>query len=255
MMIVPAEVVAVAAAAAGAIVLTAGATGSARLARLSPSSTAPRPAARTRAETTPSPSRLRLAAVAVAGVSVTVTLGGAIGVALGATAAVVGYIGLGRLEPRAVRQRRDRVARDLPTAASLLSAAVSAGATPVAATEIVAVAVGGPLGADLARLAASARLGGDFAAGWNRIGAGAPAAPLARVIARSVDSGAPLAAALDRMAADLHAQRRFEVDRRARSVGVRAAAPLGLCFLPAFLLVGVVPVVAGIAAAVVGFAL
>ncbi|MPZ96075.1 MAG: type II secretion system protein, partial [Propionibacteriales bacterium] len=34
-----------------------------------------------------------------------------------------------------------------------------------------------------------------------------------------------------------------------RSVGVRAAAPLGLCFLPAFVLIGIVPAIAGAFAA------
>ncbi len=37
------------------------------------------------------------------------------------------------------------------------------------------------------------------------------------------------------------------VEARARAAGVRSVAPLALCFLPAYLLVGVVPVVAGFA--------
>ena len=32
---------------------------------------------------------------------------------------------------------------------------------------------------------------------------------------------------------------------RARSLGVRTAAPLGLCFMPAFIVLGVVPTVIG----------
>ena len=32
---------------------------------------------------------------------------------------------------------------------------------------------------------------------------------------------------------------------RARAVGVRAALPLGLCLLPSFLLLGIVPLVVG----------
>ena len=36
--------------------------------------------------------------------------------------------------------------------------------------------------------------------------------------------------------------------RRTRQVGVRAAVPLGLCLLPSFLLLGIVPVVAGLVA-------
>ena len=39
---------------------------------------------------------------------------------------------------------------------------------------------------------------------------------------------------------------RAEVEDAARRVGVRAALPLGLCLLPAFLLIGIVPVVAGL---------
>jgi len=37
------------------------------------------------------------------------------------------------------------------------------------------------------------------------------------------------------------------LEARARAAGVRSVAPLALCFLPAYLLVGVVPVVAGFA--------
>ena len=110
----------------------------------------------------------------------------------------------------------------------------------------------GPLGVELRRIAALTRLGGDFVDARAGIVGDPGAARLVRVIARALDTGAPLAAALDRLAADLHAERRFEVDQRARSVGVRAAAPLGLCFLPGFLLIGIVPVIAGVARTVLG---
>ena len=39
----------------------------------------------------------------------------------------------------------------------------------------------------------------------------------------------------------------FAAEQAARRVGVLAVAPLGLCFLPAFVLLGVVPVVIGLA--------
>jgi hypothetical protein len=45
-------------------------------------------------------------------------------------------------------------------------------------------------------------------------------------------------------AADLRAGSRARVEARARAVGVRAALPLGVCLLPAFVLLGVVPLVA-----------
>jgi hypothetical protein len=53
-------------------------------------------------------------------------------------------------------------------------------------------------------------------------------------------------AAVEALASELAAQSRARTDALARSVEVRAAAPLGACFLPAFLLLGVVPMVAGV---------
>jgi Flp pilus assembly protein TadB len=187
-----------------------------------------------------------LAAAAVASGAVMV-VGGLTGVVLGLVLGPLTYRLLRRLEPRAVVEERERMARDLPVAAHLLASALAAGASPVAAIDLVGGALGGPVAPQLRRIAAHARLGGDLASTWRSIPASNGLAPIARTVARALDTGAPLAVALDRLADDLRARQRFEVDRRARSVGVRAAAPLGICFLPAFLLIGVVPVVIGIA--------
>ena len=254
-----ATLVAVIAATAAVLVLTAGDAASGRLVRLRRDRDA-RTSGTARAVPGPGPpgvraARSRWGAAGLAGLGVMLVVGGFTGVVLGVVAAVSGAIALGRLEPRAVRDRRERIARDLPVAAELMAGAVAAGATPVAAVEVVASAIAGPLASDLRRVAALSRLGGDAAAAWRGPGADAGLAPLARTVSRAVDTGAPLADALHRLASDLHAERRSAIDRRARAVGVRAAAPLGLCFLPAFLLVGVVPVVAGIATEVLGVVL
>jgi hypothetical protein len=71
-------------------------------------------------------------------------------------------------------------------------------------------------------------------------------------MARAVETGASVSDALRRLAEDLQAVSRSEAEARARTVGVRAAAPLGLCLLPAFVLVGVVPLVAGTVASLLG---
>ncbi len=75
----------------------------------------------------------------------------------------------------------------------------------------------------------------------------AATAPLARAARRTARSGSALAGA----AADLAARARAEVaesaQERAQRAGVLITLPLGLCFLPAFLLLGVVPVVIGLA--------
>jgi pilus assembly protein TadC len=41
--------------------------------------------------------------------------------------------------------------------------------------------------------------------------------------------------------------RRWQAEAAARKAGVLAVAPLVLCFLPAFILIGVVPVIVGVA--------
>ncbi|MDP9399182.1 MAG: type II secretion protein F, partial [Actinomycetota bacterium] len=49
------------------------------------------------------------------------------------------------------------------------------------------------------------------------------------------------------LATEQRAARRWTAEAAARRVAVCAVAPLGACFLPAFLLLGVVPVVVGAA--------
>ncbi|MYW04674.1 type II secretion protein F, partial [Streptomyces sp. SID3343] len=58
--------------------------------------------------------------------------------------------------------------------------------------------------------------------------------------------GAPAAQAVARAADEQRAAQRRTATAAARRVGVRATVPLGLCFLPAFLLIGVVPIVIGL---------
>ena len=61
--------------------------------------------------------------------------------------------------------------------------------------------------------------------------------------------GAAQVRTVERLADELAASARADVEDRARAVGVKAAVPLGLCLLPAFVLLGVVPLVAGMLAA------
>jgi hypothetical protein len=66
-------------------------------------------------------------------------------------------------------------------------------------------------------------------------------------VSRASATGAPLAAAMRELAADERERARWAATEQARVAGVRAVGPLAACFLPAFVLVGVVPVVAGVA--------
>jgi pilus assembly protein TadC len=67
-----------------------------------------------------------------------------------------------------------------------------------------------------------------------------------------MDSGAPLADMVAAVADDQRRRRRWSAEAAARRAGVQAVGPLVLCFLPAFVLLGVVPVVLSIAAEVLG---
>ncbi|MEU3691092.1 type II secretion system F family protein [Streptomyces narbonensis] len=144
-------------------------------------------------------------------------------------------------------EESEMAARHLPLAADLLAACASAGAGPGEAAEAVGRSLGGPLGERLARTAAELRLGGEPAEVWRRFGAIPGAEGLARCMERAGSSGAPAAEAVARHAAGLRAARARTAAARARRAQVLISAPVGLCFLPAFLAVGVAPVVIGLA--------
>ena len=176
------------------------------------------------------------------------------GPVLGLGVALAGPRLLARLEPRAVREERERLARDLPLLLELLSACLAGGAPLSAAAEAVGAAVGGPAGARLTSVAGALAVGTPPAQAWQSLAGADPAqraadplAPAARALARASDGGAPVAAAVSRLASEVRAERRGAAEQAARRVGVLAVAPLGLCFLPAFVLLGVVPVVVGLA--------
>ncbi|MEU6259248.1 type II secretion system F family protein [Streptomyces sp. NPDC047043] len=143
-------------------------------------------------------------------------------------------------------------ARQLPLAADLLAACVAAGAGPVVAAQAVGEGLGGPVGDALARGAAEVRLGGEPAEAWRRLAALPGAGALARLLERAGMSGLPAAGPAERLAADARADWARTATARARRAAVMVTAPVGLCFLPAFIAVGVLPVVIGLAGGVLG---
>lgn len=175
-------------------------------------------------------------------------VGGTAGAVAGLVAAVVVHVVAARAEPRDVRREREAVRRDLPALVLLLATALRSGAATGAAARQVSSALQGPAAARLAGAADRLALGVDPVKVWSELAADPGLAPLGRALARAERSGAPVAAVVERLADDLAATGRAEVEQRARSVGVRAAVPLGLCLLPAFLLLGIVPLVASLLA-------
>lgn len=189
----------------------------------------------------------RWAAAGLAGLAVALLMGGVTGWLGGAVLVLVLVRWIGGLDPLAERRRRARAAEDLPVVADLLAACLLAGASVDDALAAVARVVGGPLGGELSDSLAVLRLGADPSRVWTQVAGGSLLAPLGRALARAAQTGAPLAAAAARLAEEQRAVRRTRATETARAVGVRAAAPLGLCFLPGFLLLAVVPAVIGLA--------
>jgi Flp pilus assembly protein TadB len=187
--------------------------------------------------------RTRLLLSAGAGLGTAALAGAWWGIPLGSAVGFGAYRLLGRREP--ARQRRERLdaAADLPLGTDLLAAALRAGAPVERAAAEVADTLEGPLGERLARTARSLKLGAEPAEAWAHLADVDGAARLVAAAVRSSSSGGALAGALGRLSDDLRAARSVAAEARAQRANVLIVLPLGLCFLPAFLLAGLVPVV------------
>lgn len=193
--------------------------------------------------------RRRWLLAGAAGLAVGLLLGGVLGVA-----AAVGVLMAGerllRNRDGDLRPVRAALLRDLPAACDLLGVCLAAGLPVAGALTAVGTATGPPLGAHLIDVAALHRLGAGPRQAW----AGVPSelAGLGRVLVRAGESGASVAPALRALAGDARAAARAETEAGVRRAGVWILAPLGLCFLPAFVCLGVAPLVLGIAGDVFG---
>ncbi len=133
---------------------------------------------------------------------------------------------------------------------ALLDAAISAGAPVPRALQAVGTAVGGPVGDTLATVGGRLVLG----ASWPEAVAAAPSRlrdqldPLGTAWSTGAAPGPLLHQAAARLVRDRHDLTRVAAAR----LGVRLVLPLGLCLLPSFVLLGLVPVVLSLAGAFVG---
>lgn len=203
----------------------------------------PRPASTTDDAVSPI---LIFAACAAAAFGCWMLIGGLLGIVLAGAILVVGPRLLAAVEPHSVRARRQALESAAPMVADLMAACLSSGASAGAATRTVAQALDGPASEVLARCVTHIDLGADPTETWSSMMAGTALAPIARAVVRSAQSGAPLAEVLVRVADDLRSARKSTLETAARSAGIKAVGPLGLCFLPAFMLLGIVPLVASL---------
>jgi Flp pilus assembly protein TadB len=111
----------------------------------------------------------------------------------------------------------------------------------------VAFAVGAPASESLLRVDAAMRMGASQHTAWIAAKVDPEFLRLAAAFQRSASSGAPIAEVFAGIGKDERRRKRMTVEVAARSAGVRAVAPLAACYLPAFILLGIVPVVASMA--------
>ena len=194
---------------------------------------------------------LHLAASAGAALAVLLVVPGTPGVLLAAVVGVAVWWRSRHWESGAVRRRRARLEAELPHVVDLMTAALGAGAAPTTALSLVAEVVDQPMAEELRSWTTRLALGTDPVTVWASMARHPQLGRLGATLHRSAESGAPVAAALLRLSEDLRARRRSVVEERVRQVEVRAAVPLGVCLLPSFVLVGVVPLVAGSVAGLV----
>lgn len=190
--------------------------------------------------------RLRVPLAGLCVLGVWLFLGGVVGLVGGGIAAGVAWRVLSSGEGPEARRRREELESGLPFAVHLLGACLHAGSAVSTSLDAVGTACGGVLSDEFGRLHARLTLGSDPEEVWTELAARGPLAPLGRAMTRAHRSGASVGAAIDQLSEDLRGATRGAAQTRARTVEVRAAAPLGLCLLPSFLLLGVVPLTAGL---------
>ncbi len=159
------------------------------------------------------------------------------------------------LQCRADRPAVSVVAFDAHAAATtfdLLAACLQAGLPTGTAAAAVATTAPPKIAGALRTTADLLSLGADPESAWTPVSAVPEIESLARMARRSARSGASLAEAISELADSERKRAEDTAAAAAERAGVMISGPLGLCFLPAFVCLGIVPVVAGLAGNVLG---
>lgn len=129
--------------------------------------------------------------------------------------------------------------------AACLSAGMATASAAAAAAELAPPALAGQLN----RAAQLLALGAGSERAWADPGdeGDRHGVVLARLARRSASSGAALATNVTELAEQVRVDAGAAADAAAQRAAVLIAGPLGLCYLPAFICLGIVPVVAGLA--------
>lgn len=161
-------------------------------------------------------------------------------------AGVLGYVAAGQVISPAYRRQRALLVSQLPQALDFLAVTLAAGAPIGRAMEKVA-AVSPPEAAGVLNgIISHIHVGATESEAWATIARDHPWGSVARDVARAAHSGAALVDILRAHAEDGRRHRKELLEANAKRVGVKVTMPLMLCFLPAFLALGVAPTVIGL---------
>ncbi|MGN6599561.1 MAG: type II secretion system F family protein [Actinomycetes bacterium] len=140
-----------------------------------------------------------------------------------------------------------------PLLLDVLAAALGSGATGAQAVRCASSLAAAEHAQALAEVVHRLELGVDPERAWSAVREEPSLVVLARVMTRAATGGASPVPALLAESRHRRELRISEVRSRAGTVSSLATLPLGLCFLPAFLLLGVVPAIATLVGPVLAF--
>jgi Flp pilus assembly protein TadB len=171
--------------------------------------------------------------------------GAPVGVALAAVAAAAGAAAVRRLKGRDGPAQEQE--SELAAGWELLAVCLEAGLPVAAAVSAAAEVLDGAVGRRFRWIAGLLELGSDQATAWLAVEHEPALATFARAAGRSAGTGAALSQVARAEATRIRAGLLDSAQARAQRAGVLITGPLGLCFLPAFLVLGIAPVVVGLA--------
>jgi pilus assembly protein TadC len=141
----------------------------------------------------------------------------------------------------------DEPGTELAGAWELLAVCLEAGLPVALAVTAAAEPLRGAVGARLRRTAGLLELGADATTAWLTAERVPALATFARAAGRSASTGSALAQVARAESERIRAGLLDTAHAKAQRAAVLITAPLGLCFLPAFMVLGIAPVVAGLA--------
>ncbi len=133
--------------------------------------------------------------------------------------------------------------RDTAMMLELVASMLDAGAGIGRALELIAKCASPPIRQSLRPVVAALAIGADWETAWRTPTKHAPqAVRLKNALAFAALTGAPSASILYAQAARERREQFRAAEKRAAALGVKLVVPLGLCSLPAFICLGIVPV-------------